>query len=274
MRKRGERKKNRFPWYDSSWLTSYLLAKAYIQEHYPRRLSEFTQAFEILRTAPDFKVKKLPDLFPATLRAEMRQIIKGLNPAQFEKHEVLQFGRVVVHDHPFFIDLQRSMVEAISNCVNEPVEPCYNFLCLYNNLGVCGMHLDAPSAKWTVDYCIEQSAQWPIHLSQVRPWPEDWATSGSNWETAVKNDPANRFEPQVLQAGHAIVFGGSSQWHYRERIEQNFKTNYCHLIFFHFIPEGTSALTKPPEWAKIFGLPELSNIVIQPVKAKPSSIGG
>jgi hypothetical protein len=80
------------------------------------------------------------------------------------------------------------------------------------------MHLDAPSAKWTFDYCIEQSGSWPIHLSQVRPWPETWANDDPDWEATVRNDPDNQFSPIELQEGEAIIFSGSSQWHYRDRI--------------------------------------------------------
>jgi hypothetical protein len=241
-----------------------MLAKEFIEQHHPQKLSEFVGAFEILRTDPGFRVKKLPDLFHGNQRQVMHDLIQGLKKAEIEKHEIFRFGRTVFHNHEFFNSLQKSITDQISDAVNESVEPCYNFLSLYNNLGVCRAHLDAPSAKWTVDYCIEQSAQWPIHLSRVRPWPEDWTHDGNDWELAVKNDPANQFTSFELQEGQAIVFGGSSQWHYRDRIEQKSKLNFCHLVFFHFIPRGTRDLTKPAKWADLFGIPELSDIIGDP----------
>ncbi|OAI53613.1 hypothetical protein AYO47_04470 [Planctomyces sp. SCGC AG-212-M04] len=176
---------------------------------------------------------------------------------------MLRFGRYVVHDHEFFNTLQQSITDIVSETVNEAVEPSYNFLSLYNNLGVLRPHLDAPGSKWTVDYCIEQSAQWPIYISQVRPWPEDTAYDPSNWEATVKGDPEIRFTPYELQEGEAIVFAGRSQWHYRERIEQKTDTNFCHLIFFHFIPRGSKKLTRLEKWAELFGIPELNDVIVE-----------
>jgi hypothetical protein len=157
----------------------------------------------------------------------------------------------------------------------EPVEPCYNFLSLYNNLGVCAVHMDAPSAKWTLDYCIEQSAPWPIYLSQVRPWPEAWqCEEGADWEALIKSDSQNRFRSYELREGHAIVFAGSSQWHYRERIPRQSKNNFCHLLFFHFVPSGAQHLTRVTRWAEHFGIPELAQVVVTARKYDPSVIGG
>jgi hypothetical protein len=256
------RKTGRFPWYDSLWLASYLAAKEFVREHYPHRLTEFVDAFDVLRTDPGFRVRTAPDLLDDTARDGIIDIIRNIKNYGYEKHELLRFGRAVIHDHPSLGTLHASLTDRVSGLVNEAVEPCYNFLSLYNNLGVCGIHMDAPSAKWTVDYCVEQSARWPIYLSQVRPWPEDWTGDGGDWQGAIRKDPRNRFSSYELEEGQAIVFGGSSQWHYRDRIEQKSEQNFCHLVFFHFIPRGTRELTRPEGWAALFDIPELSGIVI------------
>ncbi len=252
---------NQFPWYDSPWLSSYVAAKAFLAKNYPQKLPEFTGAFDVLRTASEFCVKEMPPLFDEPTQEKMRDLIKQLTKEQSEKHEVLSFGRLIVHDHKFFNHLQHTIMDLVSEAVNEPLEPSYNFLSLYNNLGICGLHLDAPSAKWTVDYCIEQSAPWPIHFSQVQPWPEDWTDVADDWQDQVKNDPSNRFESFTLQSGQAIVFSGSSQWHYRDRIQQRIRSNFCHLLFFHFRPKGTRGLTKPEKWADLFRIPELAEVI-------------
>ncbi len=135
------------------------------------------------------------------------------------------------------------------------------------------MHIDAPSAKWTLDYCIEQSAPWPIYLSRVRPWPEEWSLASSDWEAAVRNDPENRFTSVELQEGQAIVFGGSSQWHYRDRIERRSANNFCHLVFFHFVPKGTQHLTNPKRWAEYFAIPELAEVIPKPTERDTTVIG-
>lgn len=259
------------PWYDSGWLRAYRRARRIVALLYPDRLPEFLDAFSVLRTDPGFQVTALERPFDSATRETMRAFIRTLDHSEAEKHEMLRFGRLVVHDHPLFNDLQKTLTERVGEIVGEPVEPCYNFLSLYNNLGVCRVHMDAPSAKWTVDYCIEQSSLWPIYISQVRPWPEDWEHPGSGWEAAVKNDPENRFGAYRLEEGQAIVFGGSSQWHYRERIERVSQANFCHLVFFHFIPRGTRSLVFPEEWAARFCMPELTDIA--GAAKNPASVG-
>ena len=76
---------------------------------------------------------------------------------ELEKQELFNFGRLVVHDHPYFNQIQNTMTDLVSEIAQEPVEAYYNFLSLYNNLGVCEVHMDALSAKWTLDVCINQS---------------------------------------------------------------------------------------------------------------------
>jgi len=180
-----------------------------------------------------------------------------------KKHEKLffDFGRLVVHDHPFFNQIQNTITDVVSEIVQEPVEPYYNFLSLYNNFGVCKVHMDALFAKWTLDVCIDQSEPWPIYLSQVLPWPENLTHDGEEWESEITNDPDNIFSEYKLNIGESIIFSGSSQWHYRERIIQKKQQNFCHLIFFHFIPEGTREIIEPTNWARLFKTPELTKMV-------------
>ena len=264
--------KRRFPWYDASWRNSYILARDFIQEHYPTRLPEFVDTFKVLRTNPRFKVKTLPQLFTPATHEEILRVVREMTSAEVEKHEITGFGRTTVHDHEFFTNLQNTITQLVSEVVGEPVEPSYNFLSLYNNLGVLKMHLDAPSCKWTVDYCIEQSSMWPINISQVRPWPEEWPHEQDNWEDAVLDDPDNQFASYELHPGQSLVFAGSSQWHYRDRIQQKAKCNFCHLLFFHFIPQGTRELNYPKMWAKLFGIPELSTIILHVPRPDTSTI--
>jgi hypothetical protein len=63
--------------------------------------------------------------------------------------------------------MQRELVARVSDLVGEEVEPSYNFLSLYTRMGIFEPHLDAPSAKWTLDICIDQSEPWPIYFSQI-----------------------------------------------------------------------------------------------------------
>lgn len=260
-----------YPWYDSPWLTSYVRATEFLRASYPGRVEAFVAAFDVLRTDPDFEVRHLREVFSDEDHARLKALVVEAAP-QFEKNEMLRFGRLIVHNAALCTELQAKLTVRMSDLVGEPVEPCYNFLSLYNNLGVCAVHMDAPSAKWTFDYCIEQSDPWPIHLSQVVPWPEDWRHDGDDWDRAIRDDPANHFEPFTLNEREAIVFGGSSQWHYRDRIQRMKPNNFCHLVFFHYVPTGTLHLTEPKRWAEHFGVPELADVIVHVPERDPNVI--
>jgi hypothetical protein len=240
--------------------------------HDPALLERFIQATDILRTRPDFQIGKLPDVFDEATLQDAREFIAALQTAALEQQELFRFGRLIVHDHPHFNRLQETFTDLVSEIAQEPVEPCYNFLSLYNNLGVCEVHMDAPYAKWTLDICIDQSEPWPIHFSRVRPWPEAFEYRGDDWEVRIKADPENQFTGYALEPGEGIVFAGSSQWHYRERIQRTRKSSYCHLVFFHFIPKGAREIIDPSEWADLFGVPELAELDDGKTRASAYSI--
>lgn len=250
----------KYPWYDSNWLTVYMVAKDFIRQNHPHKLDEFVHAFDVLRTDPEFKIKHLPQLFDESIISDLKTVIQESWQNDTEIHEYGRFGRLVIHDHPLAIDLQKRITPLVSEMVNEEVEPCYNFLSLYSDPGVCAIHMDAPQAKWTVDFCIEQSTAWPIHFSKVVPWPEEWTDRGEQWSETIISDPANQFESQLIGEGDAIIFSGSSQWHYRNPIERKHAKNFCHLLFFHYVPAGIGELLKPASWAGMFGIPELANL--------------
>lgn len=251
-------KVRRFPWYDGGWLEHFVDTKAYILEHCPERLPLFLETLAPLRTAPEFEARHLPGLIDATTLAEIQQAMRALRPDELELHEIKRFGRWVVHDNPILTRLQSRMTRLVEEVVGEAIEPSYNFLSLYTRLGRCPLHMDAPLAKWTLDICIDQSEPWPIQFGKVRPWPEEQVFPVPGWEDAVLADNDNRFSSVVMQPGDAIVFAGSSQWHYRDRLASQHAKSHCHLLFFHFIPRGMRDWLDPAGWESRFGLPGLS----------------
>ena len=255
----GPTQSKTFPWYDSNWLAQYTEARAIIRKVKPQALSSFTAAFHVLHTREDFEVQLIDQVFDDDLLKEVRREMAGMRPACLELHEARTFGRFVVHDHPFVTELQSRTVPLVSHAVGEPVEASYNFLSRYTSRGVCAPHMDSSDAKWTLDLCLDQSAPWPISLSQVVPWPEprsEWFVP--DWEQRVKSDPQLRFSSYALQPGQALVFSGSSQWHYREPIDGAAHQAFCDLLFFHFVPRGTAELVRPENWAGLFDIPELA----------------
>lgn len=252
---------NNMQWYDSVWLSKFLAAKEFIKLAYPAKYEEFIEAFEKLRTDPNFKIKELPGLLNQVDLDLIKKTIHEIPMNQIELNEVQTFGRFIVRNHPVFMKMQADLTDKVCEWTGEAVEPCYNFLSLYTRMGVCEPHLDAPKAKWTLDICIEQSDPWPIHFSQIVPWPEQHREHGEDWQQAIKNDPNLKFESKVLEPGNAILFAGSSQWHYRDALPQMSTRGFCHLLFFHYIPKGSGEIVEPDAWARLFNMPELATIV-------------
>lgn len=246
-----------YPWYDSNWLSDYTYVKNFITENYPSKLAEFIEAFDPLRTHPDFNAIKFDQLIDEQTLEEIRSIIKNLQHSEKELHEFYSFGRLIVHDHPYFNQLHKTFVELVSEAVNEPVEPNYNFLCMYSNFGSCKVHMDSPEAKYTLDCCISQSSPWPIYFSQIQDWPEEFQTMDEYWDDKVFNNPEIKFSEYILKEREAVLFSGSGQWHYRNKIPKTTKKNFCHLVFFHFVPKGMKELVNPNNWGEIFKVPEI-----------------
>jgi len=253
--------KNPYPWYDSVWLNDYVASKKFVADKHPHRLGEFETAFTGLRTRADFKTIKQQNFLDADALADCKRQIQALSEGDMKKREFFRFGRLIKHNLPFFAEMQLNLTPTVSALVGEEVEPRYNFLSLYNNFGICELHMDAPDAKWTLDICIDQSSEWPIHISNVVNWPEQPFDQGKPWADMILNNPQVTFDEFTQQPGDALLFAGSSQWHYRSRIPARTKQNFAHLVFFHYIPKGLKPLTEPRLWAKLFGIPELANVV-------------
>ena len=256
-----DKARNLLPWYDSSWLHSYVAAVKIIERVRPHTRAEFIEAFARLRTRPDFCVKTLDRVFDDNVMELIRETIRALPPELHEQHEIETFGRIVVHNHPFFNNLLKTILPLVSELAEEPLEPSYNFLSLYTRFGVCHPHMDSPAAKWTLDLCIDQSDVWPIYFSQVVPWPETFSCDDKDWQNVIKKSPDLKFSPYNLRPGEAVLFSGSSQWHYRDSLTNVATGAFCNLLFFHFFPAGMSEIIRPKNWPALFGVPELAGAV-------------
>ena len=208
-------------------------------------------------------MQHLPAVFDDATMTHIRSTIASLQPGDLELNEIKTFGRWIVRNHAVITGLQATMTALVSQLAGEEVEPLYNFLSMYTKLGHCPLHMDAPQAKWTLDICINQSKPWDIHFSQILPWPEQGVPE-KDWQKSILSDPANHFSTFALKPGEAILFSGSSQWHYRKPLPNRGGTAFCDLLFLHYIPKGTAALANEDQWPEHFGIPELATIVRDP----------
>ena len=243
-------------------MASYVAVRDLFRANCPERETEFTDAFKRLHTDPEFRTIELQQVIGPRVLEDLRRLIAEVQIGALENHELFRFGRYVIHNHPYLNQMQGALTRLVSDHVGEPVEASYNFLSLYNNLGVCELHMDAPNAKWTLDLCIDQSSAWPIQISNVCDWPVELDCS-SGWEARVFADRNVEFSQYTHIEGSGLLFSGSSQWHYRDRIPRSGQENFSHLAFFHFIPAGTGELADPRKWASLFGMPQIADVVVE-----------
>ncbi|MDF8332452.1 hypothetical protein [Novosphingobium cyanobacteriorum] len=264
-------------WYDSGFLARFEAARHFLQLVRPDAVERFEQGIAALRTQRDFSARVERGLIDPALLGWLRQEARTVALQRPELHERAMFGRIVVHDHLPFTDLAVRMAPLVSDIAGEPVEPAYNFLSLYGDDGRCGLHLDEPEAKWTLDICIDQDEPWPLHVSRTIDWPR--ASDFRMFEPdRIMADPALGFTPLVMAPGDATLFSGSAQWHYRApRPIANPRGGTtpargkpaCTLLFLHYRPAGSRDLVKPARWAHHFALPELGVLVEEFDRLRP-----
>jgi hypothetical protein len=258
-RGRGAGVSDQFPWYDSLWLTQFVRAKKFISLHHPARVAEFTRALEPLRTRPAFRDRLLDGFLAKDQVETILSAYRAVRRDQLELHELASHGRFVVHDHPLLMELHATLAADVGRLVGEDVEPSYSFLGMYNTNGFCDVHLDEPISKWTLDYCIEQSSPWPIAFSEVVPWPEAFEYGDADWQERIKSSSKHRFISHAMLPGQAVLFSGSSQWHFREPFADLRAKNHCSLLFLHFIPAGMKEVAEWQNWEAIFDVPGLTS---------------
>ena len=248
-------------WYDAVFLRRFEAARRYLALVRPDAAERFERAFDVFTPPADFAPILLNDLFDAATRSAIRQEIEILQPADLEGREMASFGRHILHDLPAFTALQDRLTRMVGDHVGMALEPGYNFLSLYGESGRCAPHLDQPVSMFTLDYCVDQSGAWPIHFSQPAPWPRPGDTRWAD-PAAIAREPSLRFTPCTLEPGDAVIFCGSSQWHYRDPMPRGDENRtFCHLLFFHYRPAGSGPLTDPACWADHFDLPELAALI-------------
>lgn len=236
-----------FGWYDGSFLARFEAARRMLAIIRPERSDQFIEAFDVLQTRPDFSVRSIDDVLPPSRFAKLLEQVRKVPAKALKSYEQAPFGRDILHDLPALTELQHELTPLVAQLAGESVEPSYNFLSLYRSGGRCPPHLDAPSAKWTLDLCLAQNLEWPIHFGKVRPWP---TAANVNEERS-----GTTYTAHLLRPNQAILFSGSAQWHYRDVMPAH---GFCHLAFFHYHPKDCGDLVHPERWATYFDLPELA----------------
>lgn len=240
-------------WYDAKFVRRFEAAQLYLAEIAPDKLAPFREGFSQLQRYGRGPVRECNPPIEIAVQHEIRQVVADLPVRNLQHYELERFGRHILHDHPYFIELQKRLLPWVSELVGCQLALGYNFLSLYGRTGKCEVHMDQPVSMFTLDYCIDQSEPWPISFSD----PVDWSClsiSQDRQAREVMKDQKIKWEDYALEPGQALLFCGSSRWHYRKSIAPG---GFCNLLFLHYYPAGAEGLVHPELWASHFGFPEL-----------------
>jgi len=114
------------------------------------------------------------------------------------------FMRFAIHETPYLKQLHLQLTPLVEKALNRKLHPTYCFLSLYGEEGICPPHRDQSNCQWTLDLCIKQDRPWNLFV-----------------EDSVF----------VMQENEALVYSGTDQIHWREKIHPK---GHCYLVFFHF----------------------------------------
>ena len=151
-----------------------------------------------------------------------------------------QFVRRYRHNDSFFVAIHQQLGEFASDLFGEKLKPSYVFLSMYENDGICPLHIDRPQCYRTIDYLIRQDDPdpWPIHIGGLHTDEEIAALyeAGEGHPEGSAIDEriwAETWETALINPNDAVCYSGTHQWHYRS---QRLKGR-ADLAFFHFVPE-------------------------------------
>jgi hypothetical protein len=153
-----------------------------------------------------------------------------------------KFSRFMAQNVGIFQHIHNQLADFVSEQFEEQVKPSYSFLSMYDNNGICPLHIDRDQCLYTIDYLIRQDdpEPWPIYIGQ--PISDEERQDICDTGLATPEDEHHIFrikEGQTftkveLQPNDAVLYSGTHQWHYRDRI--NF--GQADLAFFHFVPKA------------------------------------
>jgi hypothetical protein len=153
-----------------------------------------------------------------------------------------EYVRHYKHNVPYFVGIHKQLVEFASDLFGEKVKPSYSFLSLYQDGGICPLHIDRPQCRYTIDYLIrqDQSEPWPIHIGdhmtdeQVRLLVEEDLGRPTDPQVISERIATENWHTLTLEPNDAACYSGTHSWHYRsQRL-----VGFADLVFFHFVPEA------------------------------------
>jgi len=179
-------------------------------------------------------------LFDPITHEALKAFIRDRVPMMSVGVDDKDFVRRYAHNVPYFVNIHRQLTEFASEQFCEPLKPSYSFLSMYDDNGICPLHIDRPQCYRTIDYLIQQdqAEPWPIRIGQImtdeqrQALDESGAGHPDTDETIAERIAAEEWDDVLLSPNDAVLYSGTHQWHYRpERLKGT-----ASLAFFHFVP--------------------------------------
>lgn len=190
-----------------------------------------------LSTEPIIVVKQLFDKNTHNL---IKKFLKERVPMMSVGVDNDMFIRRYAHNVPYFVAIHRQLTEFASEQFGEPLKPSYSFLSMYDDNGICPLHIDRPQCYRTIDYLIQQdqAEPWPIRIGepmsdeQRQALDESGAGHPQTEGEIAERIAAETWTDVLLEPNDAVLYSGTHQWHYRPKRLQG----RADLVFFHFVP--------------------------------------
>jgi hypothetical protein len=151
------------------------------------------------------------------------------------------FVRRYAHNVPFFVKIHYQLKDLASELFGEPLKPSYVFLSMYEDNGICPLHIDRPQCYRTIDYLIrqDQPEPWPILIGDQMTDEQRIAIDESGEghpetdEQIQKRIESENWHEVLLEPNDAVLYSGTHSWHYRPKR----LVGTADLAFFHFVKE-------------------------------------
>lgn len=179
-------------------------------------------------------------LFDPITHEAIKQFLDERVPLMSVGVDETDFVRTYAHNVPYFVNIHRQLTEFANEIFGEPVKPSYSFLSMYQDNGICPLHIDRPQCRFTIDYLIrqDQAEPWPIligdHMTdeQRRALDESGDGHPKDDEAIQARIDAENWQEVLLSPNDAVCYSGTHSWHYRPKR----LVGTADLVFFHFVP--------------------------------------
>ncbi len=183
----------------------------------------------------------IKELFDSDTHAAIKQFLDDRVPMMSVGVDTKDFVRTYAHNVPFFVNIHKQLTDLACQVFNEKVKPSYSFLSMYENDGICPLHIDRPQCRYTIDYLIRQDQlePWPIcigdHMTDEQRTEHDENGTGhpETDDDIQARISAENWHEVLLNPNDAVCYSGTHSWHYRPKR----LVGKADLIFFHFVPE-------------------------------------